>query len=226
MKTKPTHLLHAALLLSAFSLQAFSLSTPAATSRWQKELAAFEAQDRATPPAQGGVLFLGSSSIRLWKTLAADFPAQPVLNRGFGGSQISDSVENFDKLVLPSKPRLVVFFAGSNDINAGLSAEQVAANFRALCAKLRKTLPDARLIYISIPLVESRWSQRAEVALANTYISAYCRSDPKLTYVDMTTRLLTPEGAVRPEYYQPDKLHMTPEGYALWTQVLRPLLTK
>lgn len=199
----------------------FAAGDPA---RWEKAMAAFEEQDRTNPPKPNGVLFLGSSSIRLWKTLAEDFPGVPLLNRGFGGSQISDSIYYFDRLVMPSRPRLVVFFAGGNDISSGVTAEQVAADFRELCAKLHQALPETRVIFISLPFVESRWKHRAETALANTYISAFCHSDPRLTYVDMNSAILSPDGTVRPEYYRKDKLHMNEAGYAVWTKLLRPLV--
>lgn len=221
MKTLPKSLLLAAFLAISVQGAAFAAADPA---KWQKQMEAFEEQDRANPPAQNGVLFLGSSSIRLWKTLAEDFPGVPVLNRGFGGSQIPDSIHYFDTLVMPSKPRAIVFFAGVNDISAGATAEEVAANFREFCTKVHNVLPEARVLFISLPFVESRWKERAEIALANTYVSAFCHSDPRLTYVDMNSVILTPEGKVRPEFYLDDKLHMNADGYAVWTNVLRPLI--
>lgn len=222
MKTLPKHVLVlAALFIFVVQGTVFAAANPA---KWQKQMAAFEEQDRANPPVQNVVLFLGSSSIRLWKTLAQDFPGVPVLNRGFGGSQIPDSIYYFDKLVTPSKPRMIVFFAGGNDINAGDTAEEVAANFRAFCAKVHNVLPKTRVLFISLPFVEKRWQHRAETALANTYVSAFCHSDPRLTYVDMNSVILTPEGKPRPEYYRADRLHMNADGYAVWTKVLRPLV--
>lgn len=219
---KPLH--HLAALLVALTLAHATLLAAGDPARYEKAIAAFAKQDLANPPVQNGVLFLGSSSIRMWKTLARDFPGVPVLNRGFGGSQISDSVFYFDKLVMPSRPRMIVFFAGGNDISAGVTAEQVAADFRELCASIHKSLPETRVLFISLPLVESRWKHRAETALANTYVAAFCHSDPRLTYVDMNSTILTPEGKVRPEYYRADKLHMTAEGYAVWAKILRPLV--
>ena len=210
-----------------FGICARSAPEPAAShARWQKDMDAFAAQDEASPPAQGGVLFLGSSSIRLWKTLAADFPGVPVLNRGFGGSRIADSTHYFDRLVMPSKPSLIVFWAGTNDINAGLDAEQVAADFRAFCARLHSALPGTRLIYISIALVEKRWEQRATVSLANTYIAAFCHQNPNLLFLDTNSALLTPDGKPRPELYRKDQLHMNEKGYDLWAKLLQPLVVK
>lgn len=215
-------------LLFTLFLVAASASVSAAidpkNERWGKAMESFEKQDRENPPVQGGVLFLGSSSIRLWKTLAEDFPNVPVLNRGYGGSRIANSIYYFDKLVMPSKPRLIVFFAGGNDISAGATPEEVAADFREFCTKTHQVLPETRILFISLPFVESRWGQRAAIALANTYVAAFCHSDPRLTYVDMNSVILTPEGNVRPEFYLKDRLHMNAAGYAVWTKILKPLV--
>ncbi|MDF9828257.1 lysophospholipase L1-like esterase [Ereboglobus sp. PH5-10] len=225
MKTLPKK---SFLIVALFLTLAHAIS-PAAVNprheRWKKDIAAFEKQDRENPPVQGGVLFLGSSSIRLWKTLAEDFPGVPVRNRGFGGSRVANCTYYFDKLVMPAKPRLIVFFSGGNDINAWETAEEVASDFRAFCAELHKKLPETKLIYISIPITESRVMQRSTIALANTYLSVFCHSDPRLTFLNMNDHILTPEGNVRPEYYLADKLHMNEAGYALWARVLRPMVT-
>lgn len=192
--------------------------------KWAKAIAAFAAQDKENPPAPGGVLFLGSSSIRLWKTLAEDFPGAPVLNRGFGGSHIADSVRHFDTLVLPSKPRLIVFFAGGNDLAAGKPPEEVAADFRALVGKIHAALPGTRVIFISQAIVPRRWENRAVTALLNTYVTAFCSSDERLRFVDTNAVMLAPDGTARPEYYGKDRLHMSPAGYAVWAKLLRPLV--
>ena len=102
--------------------------TPDRFAKWEKEIAAFEASDREQPPKKGGIVFIGSSSIRLWKTLAEDFPRHNVLNRGFGGSEVEDSVHFADRIVIPYAPRMIVLYAGGNDINAGKSPDRVSAD--------------------------------------------------------------------------------------------------
>ena len=194
--------------------------------RWQENMEKFAAQDEASPPAQGGVLFLGSSSIRRWKTLADDFPGVPVLNRGFGGSWIADSIHYFDRLVMPSKPSVIVFYAGGNDVNGGRSPEQVAEDFRDFCAKLHSVLPKTRVIRLSVFFTEKNWENRSRTALLNTYLAAFCRSDPRIEFLDMTSPLLSPDGKVRPELHASDKVHLNAEGYAIWAKVLRPVLKK
>jgi len=109
--------------------------------QWEREIQAFEAADRGNPPPQGAVLFIGSSTIRMWKTLAQDFPEHKVLNRGFGGCQIADCTYYADRIVVPYNPRLIVLRAGGNDIAAGKSPEQVRGDFQAFVDKVRAKLP-------------------------------------------------------------------------------------
>ena len=135
-------------------------------SRWEKEVAAFEKQDAAKPPPKGGVVFVGSSSIRMWK-LEKSFPGSDVLNRGFGGSQIIDSVELAPRLVLKYQPRLVVFYAGDNDIGGGKSPEKVLADFTAFVEVVHKELPKTRIAFIAIKPSVARWKLVEKVKQAN-----------------------------------------------------------
>ncbi len=196
----------------------------AESAKWEKEIRAFEEADRTNPPPKKAVLFLGSSSIRLWKTLAQDFPKQKVINRGFGGSQISDSVAFVERIVLPYRPRLIVFYAGGNDLNAGKTPEQVFADFQAFVAKIHRGLPRTKIAYISSAPNPARWAQIDKVRAANQLIADYIRRDKKLSYIDVHTRMLGPDGQPLPDIYVADKLHMNAKGYALWTSVIGPYL--
>jgi lysophospholipase L1-like esterase len=118
--------------------------------KWETEIRTFEAADKTNPPPKGAILFIGSSSILLWKTLAGDFSEHKVINRGFGGSQIIDSVNFAGRIVLPYRPRMVVLYAGGNDINSGKSPEQVFADFQAFVKKVHATLPETRIAYIPL----------------------------------------------------------------------------
>src|SRR2546423_9553455 len=120
------------------------------TNPFEKDILAFEASDKTNPPPKNAVLFIGSSSIRMWKTLARDFPDYQVINRGFGGSQIADSVYFFDRIVTKYEPRVIVFYAGGNDINAGKSAEIVFDDFKHFVSAVREKLPATKVVYISI----------------------------------------------------------------------------
>jgi lysophospholipase L1-like esterase len=191
---------------------------------WTVDMDAFRAADAAQESPDGVVLFLGSSSIRLWKTLAADFPGVDVLNRGFGGSHIADSIVHFGDLVLPHKPRLIVFYAGTNDIASGKSPEQVAAHFREFRRRVAEVLPETKVLFISLQMAPARWELREKMALANTYVAAFCAADERLFYVDVNPHVLTEDGAPLTELYSSDMLHMGPEGYALWRRILRPFI--
>ena len=193
-------------------------------SKWETEIKAFEASDRTNPPPKGAILFIGSSSIRLWKTLAQDFPKHKVINRGFGGSQIIDSVELADRIVLPYEPRMIVFYAGGNDINANKTPEQVFADFKAFVEKVHAKLPATGVAYISIAPNPARWTQVEKVKVANRLIEDYTRKNPKLTFIDVFSQMLGDDGKPKPDIYVADNLHMNAKGYALWTSIVGPYL--
>ena len=192
--------------------------------RFDKEIAAFDEADRVSPPQPGGIVFVGSSSIRMWKTLATDFPGVAPINRGFGGSQTPDCVFYFESLVGRLKPRLVVYYCGGNDLAAGRKPEEVAADFRAFCAKLHTALPETRLIVCSIKLTPSRWNIREQTAFANTLLAAHCAGDPRRMFVDINSLVISPDGQPRSELYLEDRLHLNSSGYALWRSRLLPLV--
>ena len=208
-----------------FALAALALGTPAALAqapaaqtapRFAAEIAAFEAADAKGVPAKGGVLFLGSSSIRMWKTLARDFPGHAVINRGFGGSEIGDSVFYVDRIVIPHAPRTIVFYAGDNDIEAGKTPAQVLAAFQALTARVHAALPETRILFVSIKPSISRWGKVALMREANRLIRDHVAKDRRLGYVDIFDAMLGADGKPRPELFEADGLHMTAAGYAIW----------
>ena len=192
--------------------------------QWEKEIAAFEQADAKVPPPKGGIVFVGSSSIRLWKTLAQDFPQHRVLNRGFGGSEVADSVQFADRIVLPYAPRMVVLYAGGNDLNAGKTPELVFADFKAFAEKVRAALPAAELAYISSAGNPARWAQVEKVKALNAMIEAFIKEQPRMKFINVFPRMLDDDGLPRPEIFLPDKLHMNADGYKLWTEIIRPLL--
>jgi GDSL-like Lipase/Acylhydrolase family len=202
----------------------FSLASAKPTD-WAKDIDRLTAGDIARPPARDGIVFVGSSSILRWETLAADFPGLPVIRRGFGGSELADSVFYADRIVIPYHPRLVVLYAGENDIAAGKSAEAVAADFDAFCAKVLPALPDVRIIFISLKPSPLRKKFMPEFARANALIAAACARNPRLTFVDVYHAMLDAQGRTRPELYVGDHLHMNHDGYATWIHLLSPLLT-
>lgn len=198
--------------------------TESIAARLESQVSAIEAAHRDQPAPQNAVLFIGSSSIRGWRNVAEDFPDRPVINHGFGGSQISDSIAYFDRLVAPFQPRLVVFYAGTNDLAAGKSPEMVAADFRTFCGKLHATWPEAKILFIGLVMAPARWELREKMALTNTLVAAYCAADPRREFIDMNPLMMTPDGQARPELYIKDQLHMNRLGYKIWKDALGPLL--
>jgi lysophospholipase L1-like esterase len=197
---------------------------PAGPERWEKEIAAFEAADKTNPPPSQPIVFVGSSSIRLWKSLAQDFSGLKVLNRGFGGSQLADSAHFADRIVLPYRPRTVVLYAGDNDIAAGVSPEQVRDDFASFVKTVRHQLPDTRIAFISIKPSPSRWKLVEKIRSANQLIEDYCRKGDRLVYIDVFTAMLGDDGRPRDELFVQDRLHMNEKGYAIWTRRVRPHL--
>lgn len=189
------------------------------------EINAFLAADEKQMPPAGATLFVGSSSIRFWSTLKEDFPKLTVINRGFGGSQISDSTFWADRIVIPYHPARVVLYAGDNDVAGGKTPEQILAEFQAFVAKVRTDLPDTPIYFISIKPSPSRWHLVETTRAANGLIADWIKGQTRMTYVDVFNPMLGPDGKPRPELYRPDKLHMTRAGYEIWTKILTPMLT-
>ncbi len=198
--------------------------TVSAPSQWEPDIAQFEAQDRASPPKPGSIVFVGSSSIRMWTTLDRDFPGVPVLNRGFGGSEAGDVAQLAERIVVPYKPPVVVFYAGDNDLAAGKNPEQVLDAFRSFVATMHRDLPGTRVVFVSIKPSIARWNIVDKMRQANSLVRDYTRTDPRLAYVDVFTPMLDASGQPRRELYLEDGLHMTPAGYAIWRDVIAPVI--
>jgi lysophospholipase L1-like esterase len=193
---------------------------------WEGDIARFQAQDAQQPPPRGAVLFVGSSSIRFWDSLATDFPGRQVINRGFGGSEVRDSTWYADRIVIPYAPRLIVFYAGDNDLNAGRTPQQVRDDFVAFVTRVRRDLPDTRIAYISIKPSPSRAQLLPQIAEANQLIREAGKRFKNVDFLDVYTPMLGADGQPRPELFREDMLHMKPAGYALWRQVVGPELAK
>ncbi|MFA6029137.1 MAG: SGNH/GDSL hydrolase family protein [Elusimicrobiota bacterium] len=211
-------------LIAALALVLAAAAPAPAPSPFEPEIAAMEAADKAHPPEKGAVMFLGSSSIRLWTTLAEDFKGVPVVNRGFGGSQVADSTRFAERIVIPYRPSRIVFYAGDNDIASGRTPAQVLSDFKALVKKLRKALPGIRIAFVAIKPCPARWSFLAQVQEANALVAAYAKTAKGLEYFDVFTPMLGADGQPLPGLYAADGLHLSPEGYRLWTRVIAPRL--
>ena len=217
-------LLVRALLVSLLGLEftcQLLAAEQAGPERWQKAIAAFEAADKAKPPPQGAILFIGSSTIVRWKTLAQDFPEHQVINRGFGGSQIADSVFYADRIVIPYRPRLIVLRAGGNDIHAGKTPQQVAADFQAFVEQVRAKLPDVRIAYMTINASPSRWANVEREKQANQLIKECIAAGKNLDYIDTWDATLGADGKPREDLFVQDRLHFNDEGYKILAAIVR-----
>jgi lysophospholipase L1-like esterase len=194
------------------------------SSKWEKDIAAFEAIDRTNPPPQGAVLFVGSSSIRMWTNLAADFPELKVISRGFGGSHVPDVTHFADRIIIPYQPSKIVLYAGDNDIARGHSPDRVADDFRALVKKVQDALPKTKIYFLAIKPSPSRWHLSPQSREANRLIRRYCRAQRNLEFIDVWTPLLGSDGRPDQSLFLKDNLHINPKGYARWTEVIREAL--
>ena len=180
--------------------------------------------DRTNPPPKGALLFIGSSTIRLWKTLDRDFPGHQVINRGFGGSEIVDASHFAERIIFPHRPRMIFLRAGGNDLWAGKSPEQVFEDFKEFAAKVRAKLPETVVVFVSLSPSIARWNQAGKEKALNTSVEEYTRRTPRLKYIELYDMVLGPDGKPRPELFVDDKLHFNAEGYKLLAERVRPYL--
>lgn len=213
-----------AALLAIVSSHAPRVSAQTAE-RWDPTIQKFEEADKVSPPPQGGIVFVGASSIARWD-LPEYFPelGAQAINRGFGGSQSVDSVRYIDRIVVPYRPRVVVYYAGDNDVEAGISAEEIARQFALFDQKVHAALPGARIVFISIKPSIRRWKWIDTIKSANAMVKAYCASHANLAFMDIEQQMLGADGQPNPALFVADGLHMTPAGYKIWTAALKPLL--
>jgi lysophospholipase L1-like esterase len=191
--------------------------------RWEAAIARFEALDKQKPPPKDGILFVGSSSIVGWN-VEKSFPGLPVINRGFGGSQIADSVRYADRIVLPHQPKIVVFYAGDNDLASGKNPQQLLADYRAFVKKIHDALPKTRIVYIAVKPSIARWKLVEKVREANALIRAAAEKDPRLVFIDVDKPMIGADGKPRGELFKPDGLHLNADGYKLWNELVGPHL--
>ncbi|MCP5056699.1 MAG: hypothetical protein GY937_08225 [bacterium] len=193
---------------------------------FEDAIAAFEAEDQASAPAHPVVLFTGSSSVRLWSSLAEDMAPIPVLNRGFGGSQMSHVVHYAERIIHPYRPVAVVVYAGDNDLapRTGKTAETVLTDFQELVRRVHAILPETRIYYLTIKPSRLRWDRWPEMERANQQVALFAASDPLLGVIDIGPATLGPDGTPRDDFFRIDGLHLNATGYAAWTEIVRPAL--
>ena len=230
MRTRPFLLISVQAFFAAFCVALLRTTTGAADTnqphhvRWESAIAEFEATDKTNPPPPNAIEFIGSSSIRRWTNAPAQFPGHQIFNRGFGGSHLGDSTAFVERIVLPYRPKLVVLYAGDNDISAGLSSEKVFADFREFVRKIHAALPDTRIAFISIKACPAREKYLKPVEATNKLIRNYIRKDKKLLYIDVFRASFTGKDKLRTDIYMADGLHPNEAGYELWAGIVKPIL--
>lgn len=222
MSNVPRRFYLAAVLIVACGLAARA-SEPVADpdpARFAGEIEAFATWDSKNAFPHNAISFVGSSSIRMWRS-AESFPDLPVINRGFGGAHISDVNHFVDQVALKYKPRIIVFYCGDNDIDGGKSPEQVRDDFKEFVTAVHGRLPNTRIVYLPIKPSPLRWEKWPQMQEANALIEQLAKNDAQLTYVDTATPMLGPDGRPRKELFLDDGLHMNAAGYQLWSDLLR-----
>jgi lysophospholipase L1-like esterase len=232
------------LLATAVAVTALSLCTPQSSAaqataaptsvaapagqemRFADQIQVFLDQDRQAPPPKDAILFIGSSIFRQWTNVAEQMAPLPVFNRAFGGSRTWEVLNYIDQVVIPYRPRIIVYYTGSNDVNAGESATAIEARTKAFISRAHAALPATRIYYVGInrsPDKRDKWNVVDEV---NADMKAMSASTPYLRYIDLNPALFDAKGEPRIELYKPDGLHFHPPAYDLFTAIIKPVLTE
>jgi lysophospholipase L1-like esterase len=192
---------------------------------WEPTIRQFESEDQRLPPPHDAIVFVGSSSIARWN-LPESFPelGPDAINRGFGGSLLADSAYFADRIVVPYRPRVVVVYAGDNDLDAGASPGEIVASFGQLEQRIHSADPGTKIVFVSIKPSILRWNLIVRIRETNQLVRDYCGARPYLTFLDIEPQMLSPDGRPRPDLLLADGIHLTPAGYRLWAEALRPLL--
>lgn len=213
------------LLFSLFLFPSFAKAqTYDRANLWQKEIDAFVETDLRETPPEHPALFVGSSSFRMWENLRADFPKINLINRGFGGSHLEDIIHFAPQTILPYNPKIVVIYAGDNDIADGKTVERVFANYKTLVALISNSFPKARIVFVSVKPSPSRREFWGKFQQLNALVKAETLMNKRLGFADIWKPMLTASGDAREELYLPDRLHMKPAGYEIWREVLSEYL--
>jgi len=226
MKYLKTFLTVALFLVSPYRSAFGAEKTQHNFDKWEKDIAAYEKADAANPPPKGAILFIGSSTVRMWKTLAQDFSQHQVINRGFGGSQIVDATHFAPRVIFPYAPKAIYLRSGGNDLWAGKSAEEVFGDFTNFVATVHAKLPASDIIYISLCPCNSRWKQAEVTKTLNGLVADFIKGKEHLRYIEIYDMAQGADGKPRAELFLKDQLHFNADGYKLLADRVRPDLER
>jgi lysophospholipase L1-like esterase len=193
-----------------------------------EEINAFKKQDSVAMPPKNAILFVGSSSFRMWTSLDQDFPVHSIINRGFGGSTLPDIIRYVDQVIIPYQPRQIVIYCGDNDLASSdtISAQTVNMRFQQLFHHIRKQLPEVAIAFVSIKPSPSRQHLLQKEAKCNDLIKDFLKNQTKTAYIDVFSAMIDEKGNPKADLFVDDRLHMNKKGYAIWVQVIEPHLIK
>ncbi len=191
---------------------------------WEKEFAAFDKEDSIAGRREDGILFTGSSSIRMWKDIKKDLGDSNILNRGFGGSTYADLDRDIERIVFRYNPSKIFIYSGDNDLNSNKSPEEVFTEFRGVYGKIKRRLPNTKIYIISTKPSISRAHLLPKYQAFNQYIKEFLLQERNATYIDIFTPMINDEGKPKQDLFLGDNLHLNKKGYALWTEIIKPYL--
>ncbi|OQP52890.1 hypothetical protein A4H97_24080 [Niastella yeongjuensis] len=198
------------------------------TPPFYNDILAFKKLDTEQPPAPNDILLVGSSSFTRWKDVNDYFPGYPIINRGFGGSVLTDVIRYAYDVILPYKPKQVLVYCGENDLASGdsITAAEVVQRFKTLFGIIRQNLPNTVISFVSIKPSPSRARIQSKVIAANKQIQGWIKTQPRAQFINIYDAMLDANRQMREELYVQDRLHMKPEGYAIWKKIITPYLIK
>ena len=193
--------------------------------RFENAIIKFEEEDRLHGIEHGAIMFTGSSSIKLWKTLIEDMAPMKVVNRGFGGSTIPEVTYYADRIILPHRPEILVFYCGENDLaNDETKSSQALKNFKLFSKYMKKNLPDTKLFFIAMKPSLRRWKYWEKINESNKKIEKYIHKNENYFFIDTASKMLDENKLVKQDIFIKDNLHMNSKGYAIWTKMIKPIL--
>lgn len=216
-------MLNLKILLLSFAIL-FGNKSTFAQNRFGEEIQAFQKMDSLNPPPRGVILFTGSSSIRLWTDLTSRFPDLHIINRGFGGSEVSDVIQYAPTIIYPYQPSKTFIYVGTNDIGNGKKPETVINDIKNLVDGIQKKLPATKIYYISIQAAPIRQHLIEEIKKTNNEVKKFMAKRKNCEYIDLFEILLGPDGKPQAKYFGEDQLHMNKTGYDMWAEKIRPYL--